>query len=229
MADSSGFFQDMTLIWVSGGWLMIPLFLLAVALYYTALKLFLNLQFHFLIRARVYDWSDKEIAERISGRWRVLWDLLDIGASTAREVKRHFEEIHNEYLSPVNRRIKFLAVLIAVGPLIGLLGTVTGMLSTFSGMAASHNSRLDSVVTGISEALITTQTGLIISIPGLVLLSLIVQRRNLLQRAILRLERYNTYWMLHVEWLFPEPENADQTPTLLPPKENPPATQNNPS
>ena len=227
MGDSGGFFQDMTLIWVSGGWLMIPLFLLAVALYYTALKLFLNLHSHFLIRARVYDWSDKEIAERISGRWRVLWDLLDIGASTAREVKRHFEEIRNEYLSPVNRRIKFLAVLIAVGPLIGLLGTVTGMLSTFSGMAASHNSRLDSVVTGISEALITTQTGLIISIPGLVLLSLIVQRRNLLQRAILRLERYNTYWMLHVEWLFPEPENAEPTP--LPPKEKEPPLQNTPS
>ncbi len=216
-----GLFQEMLSIWASGGWLMVPLFLLAVALYYTALKLFLSLQFHFLIRARVYDWSDKEIEEQISGPWRMLWDLLDIRASTAREVRRHFEEVFNEYLLPMNRRIKFLAVLIAVGPLIGLLGTVTGMLSTFNGMAASRNSQLDSVIMGISEALITTQTGLIISIPGLIILSLIVQRRNLLQRAILRLERYNTYWMLHVEWLFPEAEDAEKKAASPPTGETP--------
>ena len=199
------------MIWASGGWLMVPLFLLALALYFVAVDLYLKLQNHFLIQSRVYDWSNQEIVDRISGRWSVLWDLLDVSASTAREIRRHFDEIKDEYLSPVNRRIKFLAVLITVGPLVGLLGTVTGMLSTFNGMAEGQGSRLDSVIAGISEALITTQTGLIISIPGLVLLSLIIQRRNLLQRSILRLERYNAYWMMHVEWLFPETEADAET------------------
>ena len=149
--------------------------------------------------------------ERVSGRWSVLWELLDITAATSAEVRRHFEEVRDEYLGPVNRRIRLLGTLVALGPSVGLLGTVTGMLSTFNGMVRSEGSRLENVIAGISEALITTQTGLIISIPGLVLLALIVQRRNLLRRSILRLERYNSYWMMNVEWLFPE-EGAGEAP-----------------
>ena len=87
--------------------------------------------------------------------------------------------------------LSFLASVGATAPFIGLLGTVTGMLRTFNGMVDQIGNRFDSVVTGISEALITTQTGLVISIPALVLLSLIIQRRNTLVHCIARLERYN--------------------------------------
>jgi len=59
-------------------------------------------------------------------------------------------------------------------------------------MLLTVGNRFDSIVTGISEALITTQTGLVISIPAIVILSLIIQRRNALVLAIARLERYNT-------------------------------------
>jgi len=76
---------------------------------------------------------------------------------------------------------------------------VTGMLSTFDGMLVVAGNRFDSIVTGISEALITTQTGLIISIPAIVILSLIVQRRNALVLAIARLERYNTRLALRAD------------------------------
>jgi len=65
------------------------------------------------------------------------------------------------------------------------------MLSTFDGMLIAVGNRFGSIVVGISEALITTQTGLVISIPALVILSLIVQRRNTLALAITRLERFN--------------------------------------
>ena len=201
------FLENAGSIWSSGGWLMIPMFALAVIIYYVGLELFFHLHFHFLVRSRVCDWSNKQIVERVSDKWRILWELLDITASTNTEVRRHFEEVRDEYLMPVNRRIRYLGVLVAVGPSVGLLGTVTGMLTTFNGMVRSEGSRMENVIAGISEALITTQTGLIISIPGLVLLTLIIQKRNVLQRSILRLERYNAYWMMHVEWLFPEDDD----------------------
>ncbi len=106
-------------------------------------------------------------------------------------MRRHFKQVRQEYLPVINRRIRFLAIIITAGPLVGLLGTVTGMLVTFSGMVGAQGTKFDNMIEGISEALITTQTGLLISIPALVVLSFIIQRRNQLERCIARLEYYN--------------------------------------
>ena len=212
---NKAFLEQAATIWSSGGWLMVPLFALTVFVYYTALELLLRLQFHFLIKSQVYRWSDSEISEQVRERWKVLRRLLLVDAADAEEVKRHFQEVRNEYLAIINRRITFLGVIVGIGPLLGLLGTVTGMLSTFSGMVSSGSSRIESVVNGISEALITTQTGLIISIPAFVILALIIQKRNLLQRAILRLERYNTCLTLRVGCPLPRGiENGQSLPFL---------------
>ena len=196
---------------------MMPLFALTVFIYYTALDLFIRLTTHFLIRSRVDRLSDTQIAARLRSDLKPLRDLLLEDASDAGEVKRHFVEVTNEYLPVVNRRIKFLGVIITIGPLMGLLGTVTGMLSTFEGLMNAQGDKFQNVVQGISEALITTQTGLIISIPAMVILSLIVQRRNRLRRCIVRLERYNTCLVLKVGCPIPKLRRAVgvvSTPTV---------------
>lgn len=185
-------------IWISGGWLMVPLLILTLFIYYTALELFIRLQTHFLIWNRVDRMRDGQIATRSQSDLPQLKQLLIEEATDAVEVKRHFVEVTNEYLPAINRRIRFLSVIIALGPLMGLLGTVSGMLTTFEGLHLSNGDKFQNVVHGISEALITTQTGLVVSIPALVFLSLIVQRRNLLRGAIARLERYNTCKILKV-------------------------------
>ncbi len=182
--------------WVSGGWLMLPLLGLTVFLYYTAFELWLRLEAHYLVRGRVYRLSDQEILSRLDQGPVPLRKILCPDASNGDEVRRHYQEVSNEYLPLVNRRIRFLGIVIGIGPLMGLLGTVTGMLSTFDGMVQGQGDKFQNVVHGISEALITTQTGLIISIPAMAILSVIVQRRNLLRRGIARLERYNTRLVL---------------------------------
>ena len=196
--DFNQLYAEAMRIWVSGGWLMVPLLVLTLFIYYTALDLFIRLQTHFLIRSGVHEMSDNEIAARSRSDQTVLRRVLLEDATNADEVKRHFVEVSNEYLPIVNRRIKYLAIIITIGPLMGLLGTVTGMLSTFKGLLLGHGDKFQNVVHGISEALITTQTGLVISIPAMVIFSLIIQRRNLLQRCIARLERYNTCLVLKV-------------------------------
>lgn len=196
--DFHGLYQEAMRIWISGGWLMIPLLALTVFIYYTALDLLLRLQGHFLIRSGVDRMSDSEIAARSQTDRPLLRRILVEDAAGAEEVKRHFVEVNNEYLPVVNRRIKFLGIIITIGPLMGLLGTVTGMLTTFEGLIEGQGDKFQNVVHGISEALITTQTGLVISIPAMVILSLIVQRRNRLRRCIARLERYNTCLILKV-------------------------------
>ncbi|MBK1834151.1 MotA/TolQ/ExbB proton channel family protein [Roseibacillus ishigakijimensis] len=77
-------------------------------------------------------------------------------------------------LAWVRRRIPVLSVLCALAPLAGLLGTVSGMLSTFSGMASQHAAKpIDAISSGISEALLTTQAGLLIAIPATLIFALL--------------------------------------------------------
>lgn len=199
-------------IWTSGGWLMLPLLVLTIFIYLTAFDLFCRVQFHFLVRARVHKRLTREIAQAPGKDFELSRRLIRFDALSSDEVKRHFAEVRNEYLPPIDRRIRFLAIIITTGPLIGLLGTVTGMLSTFNGMVEQVGSRFDSVVTGISEALITTQTGLVISIPALVLLSLIIQRRNTLVHCIARLERFNTRLALRSDCPLPRIKAGTSTP-----------------
>jgi len=66
---------------------------------------------------------------------------------------------------------RFLPVLNTVGniaPLLGLLGTITGMITAFNSIATSGTGDPRVVAGGISEALITTATGLFIAIPAIV-------------------------------------------------------------
>ena len=79
-------------------------------------------------------------------------------------------EIEQGLFSVIKRRITFAFILISTAPLIGLLGTVTGMTSTFDGMAKNSSmTQVDVISKGISEALITTQTGLVICIPSFII------------------------------------------------------------
>lgn len=64
-----------------------------------------------------------------------------------------------------------LPILLSALPLLGLLGTITGLLTTFRAMANANELNQSFVSSGIAEALITTQLGLIMVIPGLLLCS----------------------------------------------------------
>lgn len=62
--------------------------------------------------------------------------------------------------------IVLLAAFVTVAPLLGLLGTVFGMIDTFDAVASRSGETADMVAAGISQALITTQIGLVAALPG---------------------------------------------------------------
>lgn len=91
-----------------------------------------------------------------------------------RHTVRQFAAFELDRLAWVERRLPFIGVLAGAAPLAGLLGTVSGMLVTFSGLATSSAAQpIDKISVGISEALITTQAGLLIAIPAAFLLALL--------------------------------------------------------
>jgi biopolymer transport protein ExbB len=82
-------------------------------------------------------------------------------------------------------RLSFIALCAAVSPLTGLLGTVTGMITTFKMITLFGTSDPRFMAGGISEALITTQAGLCIAIPCLLLRGVLGAAAD---RAVARLE-----------------------------------------
>jgi biopolymer transport protein ExbB len=80
--------------------------------------------------------------------------------------------------------LSVIGVLAAVAPLLGLLGTVTGMIATFDVLAVFGTGNAKAMAGGISEALITTQTGLLVAIPGLYMKGFLQRRAHSLQQRI---------------------------------------------
>ncbi len=69
--------------------------------------------------------------------------------------------------SYIRQFLTVITILAAVAPLFGLLGTVTGMMTTFDVISVFGTGNAKAMAGGISEALITTQSGLLVAIPGL--------------------------------------------------------------
>ncbi|MEA2109836.1 MAG: MotA/TolQ/ExbB proton channel family protein [Pseudomonadota bacterium] len=82
----------------------------------------------------------------------------------------------NRETSRLSRNINVIYVLASIAPLLGLLGTVGGMISTFDAIAMYGTGNARAMAQGISAALITTQSGLFVSIPGLFMASFLHRR-----------------------------------------------------
>ena len=177
-------------IWGSGGWVMIPLCLLAILIYTTGFEMFLFLRsFDLKINANqnLKTWIlDPEQAPKQA---KEIIRYTQENVSASKHLKNRFEEIEQNILHKIDRKLIFLNTLIASAPLMGLLGTVIGMLGTFSAISSGGGSEtVDMVAAGISEALITTQTGLFIALPGIFLVLIIRRQKNAIASGILRLE-----------------------------------------
>jgi len=100
-------------------------------------------------------------------------DLLTAGVANASAKRSNLEEILYEKIltaqPALERFLPFMALTAAAAPLLGLLGTVTGMIKTFNLITIFGTGDAKSLSSGISEALVTTELGLVVAIPSLIL------------------------------------------------------------
>ncbi|KRP35311.1 MAG: hypothetical protein ABS34_11285 [Opitutaceae bacterium BACL24 MAG-120322-bin51] len=105
--------------------------------------------------------------------------LLLTGVEHADEKRGTLEEILYEKIlaarPKLERFLPFIALTAAAAPLLGLLGTVTGMIKTFNLITIFGTGDAKSLSSGISEALVTTELGLIVAIPALILHGLLAR------------------------------------------------------
>jgi biopolymer transport protein ExbB len=127
------------------------------------------------------DWAACEaLVDRREGRRWPLVHVIKAGLAARGAGREALESTLQEAilheLPVVQRGIAILAVLGAVAPLLGLLGTVTGMIDTFRVITLFGTGDPKLMSGGISEALVTTELGLAVAIP-IMLLHTILSRR----------------------------------------------------
>ncbi len=94
------------------------------------------------------------------------------------------DETVMELVASMNRYLSVIGVLAGIAPLLGLLGTVTGMMITFNVITLFGTGNARAMADGISLALVTTQTGLLVAIPGLYMSGFLNKRADSLKNRI---------------------------------------------
>jgi biopolymer transport protein ExbB/TolQ len=93
------------------------------------------------------------------------------------EIQNAVDEAVLEVFPQLNKRTNFLPMLANVATLTGLLGTIQGLILAFEAVAhASAETKQTLLAAGISTAMFTTASGLVVAIPTLVLHSLVASR-----------------------------------------------------
>lgn len=99
-------------------------------------------------------------------------DFIATGIKASNEPREILEEFVFAKILQVRPRLErflaFVSISAAASPLLGLLGTVSGIITTFGVLSVSGSSDPKSLSVGISEALVTTEFGLMVAIPALI-------------------------------------------------------------
>lgn len=164
-----------------GGFVMPPLIVIAVTLWYGIAVRVLTIKRSRYNPRRLIERATKghHLGKSVTSR-ALAWAIPKLEICRDREQLRsvldeHFGQVKLE----LNSYKQLVRALVGVAPLLGLLGTVDGMIETFDSLGEMVLfSQTGGIAGGISRALFTTQVGLAISIPG-ILIGRIIDRRQL--------------------------------------------------
>lgn len=164
----------------AGGWLMLPIIACSVVALAIVLERLWSLKRSRVIPrqlvAQIWQWAqqgqltDERIRELRDGSplGRVLSSGL-VNRNHSREVmKEAIEETGRHVAHELERFLNTLGTIAAITPLLGLLGTVIGMITVFSVITDVGVGNPGQLAGGISEALITTATGISVAVPSLI-------------------------------------------------------------
>lgn len=163
----------------AGGWLMLPLILSSIFAVAIIGERFWSLQEKRItpkhLVGQVWQWYKNDTLDE--GHLDALTTSSPLGQVLAAGlVNRHHpraimkesvEESGRQVIVSLEKYLTTLGTIAQITPLLGLLGTVIGMIKVFSAITTQGVGNPGVLAGGISEALITTATGLCIAIPSL--------------------------------------------------------------
>lgn len=181
IADES---QEKSLIdmYKAGGWAMYPLTLLSIGGFGLIVYNFLAVRPEPILNTAASVQIDEALAaldvekakticqENPSPITNIIeagMNRVDINNFDPEQVKEAIEESSSEELAGPFVLINYLSVVGSLSPMVGLLGTVSGMVKAFNVIEAEGAGSAQALAGNISEALITTATGMIVGIPAM--------------------------------------------------------------
>lgn len=187
-----GTFVDRLLFYIEqGGFIMYPLALSTFFLWY-------GLGYRYSVLKRGNRRSVRVLVEKYrDGYPRKPEGIVDEAVIRGIEIVKNDpadpRPLLDEAFIPYEMRIKKFSVMVntivIVAPLMGLLGTVVGMIETFNSLAdRSLFSQSGGIAGGIAQALFTTQMGLIVAIPGLVVGRILDRRARTIGRELFQIK-----------------------------------------
>jgi biopolymer transport protein ExbB len=136
----------------AGGFVLWAIFLVSMVLWLLLIERLLF--FHFSL-------------PKFRQHWLSQWTHRD------EHISWHARKLRQKLLSEASLELGFSAplirVLIAIAPLLGLLGTVTGMITVFDVMSIEGSGNARAMASGVSRATIPTMAGMVVAISGLFL------------------------------------------------------------
>ncbi|MFA9460015.1 MotA/TolQ/ExbB proton channel family protein [Thiohalorhabdus sp. Cl-TMA] len=182
--DFAGYFA-------AGGFVMPPLVLAAVLLWFA-----IGYRVAALRMGTTRDVQD--LLERYAGhppaRTRGIVDDAAVrGLALAREghahLRRWLDDEFMAYEAELKKFSRLTVTLVEVAPIMGLLGTVVGMIETFDSLRdMALFTQSGGIAGGISQALFTTQMGLVVAIPGLIMHGLLRKKQQAIRMELARIK-----------------------------------------
>lgn len=112
----------------------------------------------------------KELSKRIYDEWESRAERRSWNAQQIRELKI------SRFSMAVNRGIAMIQTLVALCPLLGLLGTVTGMIAVFQVLAVSGSGNVRAMAAGVSQATVPTMAGMVGALSGVLFVTILTRR-----------------------------------------------------
>jgi biopolymer transport protein ExbB len=178
-------------VWISGGWAMIPLAVTGLIMYTMGFSCLFQLLILGARHAPEHAWrvwlKRPTASAPLNPLRRIISDAMKCGS--LHEIEIFFSLLMSEGVNPFAHRLQVMKVCVTCAPLLGLLGTVTGMLVTFGGLAKGGGDQtMDIISKGIAEALITTETGLVVALTGVMIHFFLVRQQQRYEMAVTHIQ-----------------------------------------
>jgi biopolymer transport protein ExbB len=110
-------------------------------------------------------WYFRSAHKQLSGQIIASWDAR--GDQTSWYAHRIRDALVSQVHESLNASVPMIKTLVALCPLLGLLGTVTGMISVFDVMSFSGGGNARGMAAGVSKATLPTMAGMVAALSGL--------------------------------------------------------------
>lgn len=190
-------FDDLGSYMESGGFVMWPLMLGTVFLWFGLGYRMLILKRGSRLPLRVMIDSLREDAGKgvkgfVDASVVIAWNIRRESAG-AKGIYYYLEDALFPLNESMSRYRSLVRVIVILAPLLGLLGTVNGMIEMFDSLAdQTFYSQSGGIANGISQALFTTQFGLVVAVPGMIAGRLLDKREDKMKDELIQIKEYFT-------------------------------------